>query len=164
MKKNKKVIFIALAAVLVVGATLGVVAVANANDNGTVQAQSANVSLFDRVAAIYKTNTGATIDSAALQKAFQQAQKETMAKFQDTKKERAPMSQDEMLQKLVDSGKITQKQADDYKAWLAARPALNTDALKNWMDSKPAGIPFGPGVSGNMTPRGPSGTGKMFGR
>jgi hypothetical protein len=145
MKKSKKVIFIVLAAVLVVGATLGMVAVANGNDNGAVQAQSANISMFDRIAAFYKTNTGTAIDSAALQKAFQQAQQQAVTD-----------AQDQMLKKLVDSGKITQKQADDYKAWLAARPALNTDALKQWMQSKPAGVPFGPGLPGRGMP------GKMF--
>jgi hypothetical protein len=137
MKKNKKILFIVLGVVAIVVLTLGAVAVAQANDQGVVQAQSANISLFDRIAAIYKTNTGTAIDSAALQKAFQQAQQQA-----------ATDAQDKMLQKLVDSGKITQKQADDYKAWLAARPALNTDALKQWMQSKPAGVPFGPGLPG----------------
>jgi competence protein ComGC len=145
MKKNKKIVLITLVVVAVLVITLGVVAVTQANDQGT--GQSANVSLFDKVAAIYKTNTGNAIDSAALQKAFQQAQQQL-----------ATDAQNAMMKKLVDSGKITQKQADDYQAWLAAKPALNTDALKKWMDSKPAGIPFGPGMGF------PGGAGKMFHR
>jgi hypothetical protein len=145
MKKNKRIVLIVLGVVAIVALTLGAVAVAQANDQGTGLAQSANISLFDRIAAIYKTNTGTAIDSAALQKAFQSAQQQA-----------ATDAQDQMLKKLVDSGKITQKQADDYKAWLAARPALNTDALKQWMQSKPEGVPFGQGLPGRGMP------GKMF--
>lgn len=149
MKKSKKVIFIVLAAVLVVGATLGAVTIANANDNGAVQAQSSNVSIFEKVAAIYQTNTGKAIDSAALQKAFQQAEQQL-----------ATEAQDKMWQKLIADGKVTQAQVDAYKKWLAARPEINTDAMKKWLESKPEGIPFGPGMRAPAMPRG--GMGNMF--
>ena len=58
MRKHKKVIFIALAAVLVVGATLGAVAIAQANDQGTSLPQTANVSLFEKVSTIYQSEHG----------------------------------------------------------------------------------------------------------
>ncbi len=153
MRKHKKAIFIALAAVLVVGATLGAVAFAQANDQGTILPQSANVSMFEKVSTIYKANTGTAIDAAELQKAFTQAQQQL-----------ATEAQDKMWQKLIDEGKMTQKQVDDYKKWLEARPKLNTDEFKSWLESKPEGIPFGPGTHAPAMPRGFGGMGKMFGR
>jgi hypothetical protein len=148
MRKHKKVIFIVLAAVLVVGATLGAVAIAQADDQGT---QTVKTTLFDRVAKVYETNTGKAIDSAELQKAFTQAGKEL-----------ATEAQDKMWQKLIDEGKITQKQLDDYKNWLAARPALNTDAMKQWLESKPEGFPFGAGQRDGVMKRGFNRIGRMF--
>ncbi len=153
MRKHKKVIFIALAAVLVVGATLGAVAIAQGNDQGFALAQSANVSLFEKVSTIYKANTGTTIDAAKLQEAFKQAEQQL-----------ATEAQDRMWQKLIADGKITQAQLDAYKKWLAARPELNTDALKKWLESRPEGIPFGPGMRAPAMPRGFGGMGKMFHR
>jgi hypothetical protein len=143
MRKHKKVIFIALAAVLVFGATLGAVAIAQANDVGAALGLSGNTTLFQKIAAIYQTNTGTTIDAAKLQEAFKQAQQEL-----------ATEAQDRMWQKLIADGKVTQKQVDDYKAWLKARPELNTDALKQWLESKPEGIPFGPGMRAPAMNRG----------
>ena len=153
MKINRKIVLIALVTVIVLAITLGAVAIAQASDRTNNQPQaananvSANVSLFEKISAIYKANTGTAIDAAALQQAFTQAQKEL-----------ATGAQDRMLQKLVDDGKITQQQLDAYKAWLAARPALNTDALKQWLESKPEGVPFGPGLRGRCVP------GRMFRR
>jgi hypothetical protein len=143
MRKHKKVIFITLAAVLALGATLGAVAFAQANDQGTALAQTANVSLFERVSTIYKANTGTAIDAAKLQEAFKQAEQQL-----------ATEAQDRMWQKLIADGKVTQKQVDDYKKWLAARPTLNTDEFKKWLESKPEGIPFGPGMRAPAMPRG----------
>jgi hypothetical protein len=155
MKKNKKIIIIAVIAVVVLGATLGAVAVAQASDQPAATAASSNTTtIWDRVAAIYKTNTGTAIDSAALQKAFQQAQKDL-----------ATEARDKMLQKMVDSGKITQKQADDYKNWLNSMPgSALSDTFKQWLESKPAGIPFGPGMQAPAMPHGFGGIGKMFRR
>jgi hypothetical protein len=155
MRKHKKIIIIAVAAILVVGATLGAVAVAQAADQGTSQPQSANnTALYDKIAAIYKTNTGNSIDSAALQKAFQQAQQQL-----------ATDARDKMLQKLVTDGKITQKQADDYKKWLSSMPSnALTDQYKQWLQSKPQGIPGGPGLPAPDMPRDFGGMGRMFHR
>jgi predicted PurR-regulated permease PerM len=153
MKINKKIVLVALVTVIVLAITLGAVAITQASDQTNNQPQaanasvSANVSLFEKISAIYKANTGTAIDAAALQNAFTQAQKEL-----------ATAAQDRMWQKLVDEGKITQQQLDAYKKWLAARPELNTDALKKWMESKPEGVPFGPGLLGRGMP------GKMFRR
>lgn len=50
---------------------------------------------------------------------------------------------DEMLAKLVEEGKITQEQADQLKAWEAARPDPQADpqTLEGWLKSRPD-VPF----------------------
>jgi hypothetical protein len=150
MRINKKFIFIALAAVLVIGGTLGAVAIVQANDQGAALSLSANVSLFEKVSTIYKANTGTTIDAAELQKAFKQAQQEL-----------ATEARDKAIQKLVASGKITQKQADDYIKWLDSKPQALTDQYKQWLESKPEGIPFGSRQPAPAMPRGFGGMGGM---
>ena len=135
MKQHKKVIFVVIAAVLVVGATLGAVAMAQADDQAAATAGNVT-NLMDRVAAIYQANTGTAIDSAALQAAFAQAGKDIAAERQD-----------QMWQKLVDEGKMTQEQVDAMKAWLAARPE---------------GIPAQPGQRFPAFQRGLNQMGKMF--
>jgi hypothetical protein len=157
MRKHKKVIFIVLAAVLVVGLTLGAVAIAQANDLGGFLPQSGNVSLYQKISDIYKANTGTAIDPTQLQTAFQQAQQQL-----------ATEARDAQLQKLVAAGKITQKQADDYKSWLNSMPSnALTDQYKQWLQSKPQGLPFGgPGMSVPGMPNGFGGgmMGRMFRR
>jgi hypothetical protein len=154
MKKNKKILLIALGVIVVLAITLGAVAIAQANDGAAGLPQSANLTLFQKISTIYQTNTGKAIDAAELQKAFQQAQQQL-----------ATEARDNALQKLVASGKITQKQADDYRTWLNSQPATAlTDAYKQWLQSKPQGIPFGPGMGAPMMPRGFGGMGRMFRR
>jgi ABC-type glycerol-3-phosphate transport system substrate-binding protein len=153
MRKHKKIIIIALVALLVIGGTLGAVAFVQAdNPTTTTTATSTNTtSLWDRIAAILKQNNNVNISGTDLQNAANQAR-------QQMDDERL----DNMLNKLVADGKITQKQADDYKAWLQARPStMISDQYKQWLQSKPQGIPFGSGM-----PRMPrmGGFGKMFGR
>jgi len=67
---------------------------------------SCNSDILAKVAA--KLN----IDKAALQDAF----KQVMLEEQQAR-------QDDMFAKLVTDGKLTQEQADAYKAWLSAKPA-----------------------------------------
>jgi hypothetical protein len=153
MKKHKKIIFIVVAAVLVIGATLGAVAFAQADDQSGNTTNTNTTNLLDKVAAIYQQLTGTAIDSAQLQKAFDQA-----------RQEQADQALDNMLQKLVASGKITQAQADAYKTWVNSKPATTfTDEYKQWMQSKPEGVPFGAGGHMPALPR-LGGFGKMFGR
>jgi type IV secretory pathway VirJ component len=142
MRKHKKVLFIALAAVLILGGTLGIVAFAQADDQSTNQTSSNT--LMDKVAAIYEKNTGTAINAADLKTAFDQAQQEM-----------ATEARDNALQKLVDDGKISQAQADNYKTWLDSKPSQTvTDEYKQWLQSMPQGIPFGPGLRLPAMPRG----------
>ncbi len=165
MHISKKLLIIGAICVVVIAGTLGSFAIVNAasdNSSNTTQAQTALTTLMDKVAEIYQTNTGTAIDPAQLQKAFEQA-------GAAIKTEKI----DQMLQKMVDAGKITQAQADQWKAWWDSRPdnAL-TDQFKTWLESRPdipglSGsngfgrmMPFGrggcfkAGVQGNMMDRG----------
>ena len=140
MWRSKKFIIIAVLAVLVLGVALGGVAMAQ-DDEGINASQSANVSSFlDKVAEIYQQNTGVAIDAEELQKAFTEA-------GQAIRDE----AQDKFLEKLVTDGKITQEQADEFKAWLESRPTFPTDEFKDWWESRPdvAGL-FGQGNGGVM--------------
>jgi hypothetical protein len=126
MWRSKKFIFIVLAAVLLVGGTIGGVAIAQADDQTSSANQTGKTALLDKVAEIYEKNTGDPINADELQKAFVEA-------GQALKDE----ALDNYLQKLVDDEKITQEQADQYRAWLAERPTFPTDEFKQWMESRP---------------------------
>jgi len=108
MWQGKKVMVIALAAILLVGSSVGVVAAQNGDDS---QPNAANQTLLDRVCEIYQENTGTTIDQQALQDAFAQARSEIQAEAMQNR-----------LANLVEQGRITQDEADQYLEWWQARP------------------------------------------
>jgi hypothetical protein len=122
MRLKKKFLIIGVLCVVVVAGVLGGFAIASANDG-----DSAGTTLMAKVAEIYQKNTGTAIDAQQLEKAFTEAGSSLQLEMRD-----------QMLQKLVDDGKITQEQADAWKTWLDARPdkAL-TDEYKAWLDSRP---------------------------
>lgn len=145
MWRSKKFIIIAVLTVLVLGGTLGGVAIAQADDEENNTTQTANVSSFlDKVAEIYQKNTGVAINADELQKAMTEA-------GQALKDE----ALDNYLQKLVTDGKITQEQADQFKTWLDSRPTFPTDAFKQWWDARPD-VPglFGQGDGARIGPFG----------
>ena len=113
MLKNKKVILVALlVGVVLLGSTVGVVLAQNGNgDTGQNQTGNTRDTLLERVAQIYQEKTGVAIDPQQLKDAFAQAQKEMQDK-----------ALEEWLQKLVDEGKISQEQADEYLTWWESRP------------------------------------------
>jgi len=69
--------------------------------------------LLDRVCAIYQDNTGVAIDSEQLGDALDQGQSELQEEALETQ-----------LQNLVDDGKMTQEEADNYLEWWQARPDI----------------------------------------
>jgi ABC-type glycerol-3-phosphate transport system substrate-binding protein len=163
MRKYKKIFIIAAIAVVVLAASLGAVAIVQADTNTTSTTTTSvfsdnRTSLYDKVAAILKQNNGVNITGADLQKAFQQAQQQA-----------ASDALDNMLQKLVADGKITKQQATDYKNWLSSKPTeMFSDQYKQWLQSKP-NIPGMPGLSGNQgfgqqMPRMGGSSGGMFHR
>jgi polyhydroxyalkanoate synthesis regulator phasin len=86
--------------------------------------------LLDRACVIYQESTGVAIDSEQLKDALEQAQGE----LQDEALE-------DRLQNLVDEGKMTQEEADQYLEWWQSRPDIE------------APLPGlgGPGPGGGMT-------------
>jgi hypothetical protein len=116
MRKRKWLIPVALSVVLIGGITGGVIAAADNGSSSTVaQNQTADryQALLDRACAIYQEKTGVTIDSEQLKSALQQAQSEIR---DEALKNR--------LQGLVDKGKITQQEADQYLEWWQSRPDI----------------------------------------
>ena len=70
--------------------------------------------LLDRACAIYQENTGVAIDLEQLQNALHEARSDL--------REEALGS---WLQKLVEDGKITQGEADEYLVWWQSRPDVD---------------------------------------
>jgi hypothetical protein len=117
MWRSRKFIIIAsvvAALVLVVSLT----GIALAQDTGA----SSGKTLLARVAEILG------IDQQKVEDAFAQAQTDMQNEALDN-----------YLSKLVEEGKITQEQADQYKAWLQARPDMSQyeQQLKDWQAARP---------------------------
>ncbi len=147
MRIPKKFLIIGVLCITALVATIGGFAIANAANSNKEDGSTAG-QLMDKVAEIYQQNTGTAIDSQELQKAFEQAQTALRSDRLDA-----------ILQKLVDEGKITQEQADQWKAWWDSRPSSAfSDEFKTWMESRPD-IPgmFGAGGSGRVMPFGRGG-------
>jgi hypothetical protein len=143
MWRSKKFVLVALLAVVVLVGSIGGVALAQENEEGKPR-----VTLLARVAEILG------IDQQQVEDAFAQARSE---------------ARDNRIQDLVDQGKITQEQADQYKAWLQARPDMEPfkqqlrewkqtrpdmpPELEQWQQSRPD-IPIGRGFRGHRGHRG----------
>jgi len=128
MWRRKKFIIVAvLAAVVLVGSTVGV-ALAQTGTGDDNQPEAQQGALLDRVCEIYEQKTGVTIDQEALKDAFAQAQSEMRDEALDS-----------YLQNLVDQGKITEEEADQYKAWLQAGPDMEQfrQQLSEWQQARP---------------------------
>jgi|WetSurMetagenome_2_1015567.scaffolds.fasta_scaffold223704_2 hypothetical protein len=130
MRLGKKTIIIGVLCIVVLAATIGGFAMASADNSttaNTTKTATAVTTLMDKVAEMYQKDTGTAIDAQALQKAFEEAGAAIRAN-----------SIDQMLQKLVTDGKITQAQADQWKAWWDSRPSQTlTDEYKTWMENRP---------------------------
>ncbi|MFH0846874.1 MAG: hypothetical protein V1894_02305 [Chloroflexota bacterium] len=98
---RKKSILIAVGVAVVAVGILGSVVLAQ------TESESTEKSLFARVAAILG------IEEQKVEDAFNQAQQEMAAEAQDA-----------WFKKLVEEGRLTQEQADQYKTWWQARPDL----------------------------------------
>jgi uncharacterized membrane protein len=119
MKKRKWFIPVVVVTVLLIGGVTGglVVAANNSSSNTTAgnqtQATDQYQALLDRVCAIYEENTGVAIDSGQLKDALEQARSEMRDEALQN-----------WLQNLVDKGKITQEEADQYLTWWQSRPDI----------------------------------------
>ena len=120
-RKNKKVLVIALIAAVVIIGSIGGVIVAQAADGASGNATQPKPMLA-RVAEILG------IDQSKLEGAVKQAASEQQLQALTNR-----------LQKLVDAGKITQAQMDQYLAWYKSKPdtSVYQQALKDWQAAKP---------------------------
>jgi Spy/CpxP family protein refolding chaperone len=133
MWRSKKFIVAAvLAALVLVGGTSAAVLAASNSDDSQPK------TLLGRVAEILG------IDQQKLEDAFAQAQSEMQEEALDS-----------YLKNLVDQGKITQEQADQYKAWWQSKPDMTL--YQQWQQAQPdIGVPGpmgrtgGPGFYGGM--------------
>lgn len=98
MLRRKRFVIIGLLAALVLVGSLAGLALAQTSD-------SSGKTLLARVAAILG------IDQQKVEDAFAQAQREMRDEALDS-----------YLKNLVDQGKVTQEQADQYKSWWQAKP------------------------------------------
>lgn len=128
MWRSKKFIIVAVLAAVVLAGSIGGVAFAQTSTDDS-QPAAQHEAMLDKVCVIYEQNTGTAINSEELQKAFDQARSE----MQDE-------ALNNYLQSLVDEGKITQEQADQYKAWLESKPEVD--------------VPLAPGFPGHDMSRG----------
>ena len=117
MWRTKKLIITAIvAAVVLVGSIGGVVLAADGDDDSQPK------TLLARVAEILG------IDQQTFEDAYSQAQSEMKDEALDIR-----------LQKLVDEGKITPDQAEQYKVWLQAEPDMEPyqQQLREWQQASP---------------------------
>jgi hypothetical protein len=115
IRKRKWFIPVVVVTVLLIGGITGGMVAAASNSSSNTQDQSQATdryrALLDRVCAIYEENTGVAIDSEQLKDALDQARIETQDEALES-----------WLQNLVDDGKITQGEADQYLEWWQSRP------------------------------------------
>jgi hypothetical protein len=121
MWRSKKFILVVLLGIVVLVGSVGGVALAQTGGDS----EGSGKTLIARVAAILG------IDQQTVEDAFAQA-----------KREMREEALDNYLQNLIAEGKITQEQADQYKAWLQARPDMEPfkQQLREWKQAKP-GVP-----------------------
>jgi hypothetical protein len=116
MRKRKWFIPVVLSIVLIGGIAGGVMVAAD-DSSGNVDQQSQPFdrpqALLDRACAIYQENTGVAIDSEQLKDALHQAQSELQEEALESK-----------LRNLVEDGKLTQEEADQYLEWWQSRPDI----------------------------------------
>ena len=117
MRKRKWFIPVLVVSVLLIGGIVGGVVVAGDDSSGNTEDQSEIVNryqaLLDRACAIYEEKTGVAIDSEQLRDALDLAQGELRDEALETR-----------LQNLVDEGKMTQEEADQYLEWWQTRPDI----------------------------------------
>jgi len=115
MRKRKWFIPVVVVSVLLVGGIVGgaVVAASDSSSNAVDQSQATEryQVLLDRACAIYEEQTGVAIDSEQLKDALEQAREEMWDEALEN-----------WLQNLVDNGKITGEEADQYLEWWHSRP------------------------------------------
>ena len=131
MKKGKKVLIIALIAVIALAGTIGGVALAqDEEETSTTTPETARIAMLERVCEIYQEKTGVAIDAETLQDSLCQAGQEKM-----------DQARNQFRQRLIDEGILTEEQLSELEEWLQARPDLPTEEFKAWMEARPDNLP-----------------------
>lgn len=117
MRKRKWFVpmVVVLSVLLIGGITGGIVAASDDSSSVEEQTEAADryQVLLGRACAIYEESTGVAINSGQLMDALKQARQEMRDEALGT-----------WLQKLVEDGKITQGEADQYLEWWQSRPDI----------------------------------------
>ena len=125
MRRGKKILLTAILSVVVLGGTLGRVAMASdGEDESNPITRLGN--FIEKVIGIYEEKTGTTIDKQALEDSFEEAGDQLRTE-----------KRDELHQRLIEEGLITQEQLDELEKWLEARPDFPTEEFEEWMESRP---------------------------
>jgi len=115
MRKRKWFVPVVVVSVLLIGGITGGLIAAADDSSSNIEDQSQATdryqALLDRACAIYEENMGVAIDSEQLKDALDQARSEIRDEALESR-----------LQNLVDNGKITQEEADQYLEWWQSRP------------------------------------------
>lgn len=117
MSTKKKVVISIASALLVLVAIFGTTLAVSADDDSITPATS---SIMERVAELYKNNTGITLDPNQLQAAFDEAHQEMREQSRNT-----------MLERLIENGVITEEEANDLRNWLDEKPDIDFSGLKS---------------------------------
>ncbi len=138
MWKRKWFIPVVVVSVLLIGGVVGGVVVAGSdsttNTDDQNQATNRYQALLDRVCAIYEEQTGVAIDPEQLEDAVRQARSEMRDE-----------AVEDWLQNLVDNGKLTQEEADQYLEWWEARPDVELPSPRLARLGHRAGMMLGDG-------------------
>jgi len=112
MRRGKKFILIALLTIVVLAGTIGGVALAADNEDDS-QPKTHQGALLEKVCDIYNANPDrpGDIDCDLLKDAFAQAGSQLREE-----------ARNQFRQKLIDEGKVTQEQLDDFDKWMESMP------------------------------------------
>jgi hypothetical protein len=117
MWKRRWFIPVVVVSVLLIAGIVGGALVAGSDSPSTTNDQNQiddrYQALLDKVCAIYQDNTGVAIDSEQLRDALEQAQGELQEEALEGR-----------LQDLVENGKMTQEEVDNYLEWWQSRPDI----------------------------------------
>jgi len=134
MWRSKKFVVIGLLAIVVLAGSIGGVALAQSGEGEDDSPQVRHEAMLDRVCEIYnEANPDATIDPDALKDAFAQAGEEQLAEA----KAKMAEAREAFRQKLIDEGKVTQEQLDEFDAWIESRPDVTIPFGFEGRDSMP---------------------------
>jgi hypothetical protein len=142
MRKHKWFVPAVVVSVLLVGGIVGgVVAASDTSSNTGEQSQGADryQTLLDKACAIYEEKTGVAIDSEQLKDALDDAREEMQCEALES-----------WLQDLVDNGKITQEEADQYLEWWQSRPDVQLPLPRLGRAGRAGGMMWGDGCRTGM--------------